>query len=66
MEGGASFTRHPFFLLDSQVIQIFRLKNCLIILRAVTYEIHGMMCFQVAINKPGNYWLTIFMETVAG
>ena len=25
--GGASFAHQPFFLLDSQVIQIFRLKN---------------------------------------
>ena len=34
-----------FFLLDSQVIQIFSLKNLLIILRAITYVIHGRMCF---------------------
>ena len=39
--GSASFARQPFFLLDSQVIQIFCLKNRLIILRAVTYVIRG-------------------------
>ena len=43
--GGASFARQPFFLLDSQVIRIFRLNNCLIILKAVTYVIRGRMCF---------------------
>ena len=44
--GGASFARQGmFFLLDSQVIQIFRLKNRLIILGAVTYVIRGRMCF---------------------
>ena len=40
-EEGASFVRQPFFLLDSQVIRTFRLKNRLIILRAVTYVVHG-------------------------
>ena len=46
---GASFTRHGlFFLLDSQVIRIFRLKNRLIILRAVTYVIRGRMSFRAA------------------
>ena len=39
--GDASFGRRPFFLLDSQVIRIFSLKNRLIILRAVTYVIRG-------------------------
>ena len=34
-----------FFILNSQVIQIFRLENRLIILRAVTYVIYGRMCF---------------------
>ena len=38
MGGGGGGARHGlFFVLDSQVIRIFRLKNCLIILRAVTY-----------------------------
>ena len=45
-KGGASFARQGlFFLLDSQVIQIFRLKNRLIIIRAVTYMFRGRMCF---------------------
>ena len=44
--GGASFARQGLlFLLDSQVIRIFRLKNRLIILRAVMYVIHEMVCF---------------------
>ena len=60
--GGASFTRQPFFLLDSQVIRIFRLKNRLIILRAVTYVIRKKMCFRAARDQPGNYWLAIFLE----
>ena len=62
-EGGVSFVRQPFFLLNSQVILIFRLKNSLIILRAVTYVIRGMMCSREARDQPGNYWLTIFLET---
>ena len=46
--GGASFARQPFFLLGSQVIRIFRLKNRLIILRAVTYVIRERMCSRAA------------------
>ena len=66
-KGGASFTNQGlFFLLDSQVIQIFRLKNRLIILRVVRYVIRGRMCFRAAKDRPGNYWLTIFLETAAG
>ena len=53
--GGASFTRQPFFLLDSQVIRIFRLKNRLIILRMITYMICGRMCFRVARDHLRNY-----------
>ena len=52
---GASFERQSFFLLDSQVIRIFRLKNRLIILRTVTYVIHGRMCFRSARDQLGNY-----------
>ena len=60
----ALFARHDlFFLLDSQVIRIFRLKNCLIILSAVTYVISGWMCFRAARYQSGNYWLVIFLET---
>ena len=53
--GGASFARQSFFLLDSQVIRIFRLKNRLVILRAVMYMIRGRMCFRVARDQSGNY-----------
>ena len=65
MGGGTSFARQPFFLLDSQVFLIFRLKNHLIILRAVTYVIRVMMCFRVASNQSGNYLLAIFLEKAA-
>ena len=65
--GGALFARHGmFFLLDSQVIRIFHIKNCLIVLRAVTYVIRGRMCFRVAWDQLGNYWLAIFLETATG
>ena len=65
--GGTLFARQGlFFLLDSQVIRIFYLKNRLIILRAVTYVIHERMCFQAARDQPGNYWLAIFLETTVG
>ena len=47
-EEGALFARQPFFLLDSQVIWIFRLKDRLIILRVVMYVIRGRMCYRVA------------------
>ena len=40
-EEGASIARQSFFLLDSQVIRIFRLKDRLIILKAVTYVVRG-------------------------
>ena len=53
--GGASFALQPFFLLDSQVIRMFRLKNRLIILRAVTYVIRGRMCSPAARDQSGNY-----------
>ena len=59
---GASFARQSFFLLDSQVIRIFCLKDHLIILRAVTYVICGRMCSRATMDQPGNYWLTIFLE----
>ena len=66
-EGGASFARQgKFFLLDNQVIRIFHLNNRLIILRAVMYVIRGRMCFQAVRDQSGNYWLSIFLETIAG
>ena len=63
--GGGAFSFALFFLLDRQVIRIFRLNNRLIILRAVTYVIHGRMYFRAARDQSGNYWLKIFLETVA-
>ena len=42
-EEGASFACQPFFILDSQFILIFRLKDRLIILKAVTYVVCGQM-----------------------
>ena len=64
-EGGVSFAHQPFFVLDSQVIRIFRLKNRLIILRAVTYVIRRRICSRVARDQPGNYWLAIILEMAA-
>ena len=63
---GASYARQPFFLLDIQVIRIFRLKNRLITLRAVTYVVRGRICFRAAKDQPGNYWLANFFVTIAG
>ena len=65
-EEGVSFVRQPFFLLNSQVVRIFRLKDHLIILRVVTYVVCGRMCSQAARDQSGNYWLAIFLETTAG
>ena len=65
--GGTSFAcQGLFFLLDSHVIRIFRLKNRLIILRAVTYMIHGRMCFRAVTDQQRNYSLAIFLETAVG
>ena len=64
--GGLFFARHSrFFFLDSQVIRIFCLKNRLIILRTVTYVIHGRMCFRGSRDQSRDYWLIIFLETTA-
>ena len=65
-EKDASFERQPFFLVDSQVIRIFRLKDHLIILRTVTYVVCERMCSRAARDQSGNYWLTIFLETTTG
>ena len=64
-EANASLARQPFFLLDNQVIRVFRLKYRLIILRAVTYEVCGRICSQVVRDRPGNHWLAIFYEMAA-
>ena len=65
-EEGASFASQPFFLLDNLVIRTFRLKDRLIIQRAVMYVVYGRMCFWAARGQPRNYWLAIFLETAAG
>ena len=64
--GGVSFARQSFFLLDRQVIRIFRLKNRLIILRAITYVIRERMCSRGARDQLRNYLLDIFLETATG
>ena len=64
-EAGTSLVRQPFFLLDNQVVRVFRLKDRLIILRAVTYEVCGRICSQVVRDQPGNHWLAIFLKMAA-
>ena len=59
-EAGVSLARQPFFLLDNQVVRVFRLKDRLIILKAVTYEVYRRICSQVARDQQGNHWLAIF------
>ena len=65
-EEGVSFARQPFFLLNSQVVRIFRLKDRLIILKVVAYVVCGRMCSHAARDQSRNYWLIIFLETIAG
>ena len=65
-EEGVSFACQPFFLLNSQVVRIFRLKDRLIILRVVAYVVCGRMCSQAARDQSRNYWLIIFLETAVG
>ena len=65
-EEGVSFVRQPFFLLNSQVVRIFRLKDRLIILKVVAYVVCGRMCSYPARDQSRNYWLIIFLETIAG
>ena len=65
-EASASLTRQPFFLLDNQVVLVFRLKDRLIILRTVTYEVCGRICSQVARDQPTDHWLAIFLKIAAG
>ena len=64
-EADASFALQSFFLLDNQVIQVFRLKYWLIILRVVMYEVCGRIYSQVVRNQPGNHWPTIFLKIAA-
>ena len=54
-ETNALLARQLFFLSDNQVVLIFRLKDRLIILRAITYEVCGRICSQVVRNQPRNH-----------
>ena len=65
-EAGASLAHQLFFLLDNQVVRVFRLKDRLNILWAVTYEVCGRICSPVARNQPGNHWQTILLKMVVG
>ena len=65
-EAGASPALQLFFLLDNQVVQVFRLKDRLIILRAVSYENCGRISSQVVRNQPGTRWPAIFLKMTAG
>ena len=51
-EAGTSLVLRLFFLLGNQVVRVFCLKDRLIILRAVSYEVCEMIYSQVAgINR---------------
>ena len=65
-EAGASLALQSFFFLGNQVVRVFRLKDRLIILRTVSYEVCGRICSQVARNQQGNHWLAIFLKMAAG
>ena len=65
-EVGASLARKLFFLLNNQVVRVFRLKDWLIILRVIMYEVFGRIRSLATRNQLGNDWLTIFLEMVAG
>ena len=53
-KAGALLAHQLFFLLYNQVVRVFRLKDRLIILRAVMYEVCGRICFQVIRNQSRN------------
>ena len=65
-ETDVSLVHQPFFLLDNQVVRVFRLKDRLIILRAVTYKDYGRICSQVVRNRPKNHWPAILLKMAAG
>ena len=52
-EAGASLALQPFFLLGNQVVLIFRLKDRLIILRVVSYEVCGGICSSIVRASTG-------------
>ena len=65
-EAGASLALQPFFLLGNNVARVFRLKDRLIILRAVSCKVCGRISFQVARNQLGTHWPAIFLKVAAG
>ena len=65
-EVGASLALQPFFLLGNQVVRVFRLKDRLIILWAILYEVCERICSQVVRNQLGNHWPAIFLKMAAG
>ena len=54
-EASVSLALQPFFFLGNQVARVFRLKDRLIILRAVSCEICGRISFQVARRQLGTH-----------
>ena len=65
-DADASLAFRPFFLLGNQVARVFRLKDRLAILRAVSYEVCERISSQDARNLPGTYWPAIFLKMAAG
>ena len=54
-EADVLLARRPFFLLDNQVVIVFRLKDRLNILRTITYEVCEIICSQVIRNQSENH-----------
>ena len=52
-EVSASLTLQPFFLLGNQDVRVFRLKDWLIFLRAVSYVDCGRICSSIVKESNG-------------
>ena len=52
-EAGTSLAFQPFFFLGNQVVRVFRLKDRLIILRVVSYEVCGRICSSIVEKSAG-------------
>ena len=65
-EASASPALQLFFLLGNRVARVFRLKDRLIILKAVPCEVCGRITFQVARNQSGTHWPAIFLKVAVG
>ena len=52
-EAGASLALQPFFLLGNQVVQVFCLKDWLIISRAVLYVVCGRIYSSIVKESVG-------------